>query len=37
MYILRAYQSPYIGTDCGPQWLQIPNLTSRNHYGQVYS
>ena len=30
----RAYQSPYMGTDCGPQCDQMPNLASRYHSGQ---
>ena len=36
MYMLRAYQSPNMGTLCGPQWLQMPNLASRNHSGALY-
>ncbi len=37
MYIRRAYQSPTMGTACGPQWAQMPNLASRNHAGHLYS
>src|SRR5450759_300651 len=33
MYMLRAYQSPYPGADCGPQCAQIPNLASRYQAG----
>ena len=32
----RAYQSPSIGTDCGPQCAQMPNFASRNHSGHRY-
>src|SRR5512140_3740046 len=32
----RAYPSPSIGTACGPQCAQMPNLASRNHSGQEY-
>src|SRR5664279_4528482 len=32
----RAYQSPSIGTACGPQWAQMPNFASRNHSGHSY-
>jgi hypothetical protein len=32
----RAYQSPAIGTDCGPQCAQMPSLASRNHSGHLY-
>src|SRR5256885_955701 len=31
--MFRAYQSPYRGTDCGPQCDQIPNFASRNQSG----
>src|SRR5580698_7174936 len=34
--MLRAYQSPYSAADCGPQWAQMPNLASRNHWGISY-
>src|ERR1035438_5392860 len=34
--MLRAYQSPSIATDCGPQCAQMPNLASRNHSGHSY-
>ena len=34
--MLRAYQSPIIGTACGPQWAQMPNLASRNQSGHWY-
>ena len=37
MYMFRAYQSPYMGTDCGPQWDQMPNFASRNQSGHWYS
>src|SRR5262245_5507156 len=36
MYILRAYQSPSIGAPWGPQCDQMPNLASRNQFGQRY-
>src|SRR5579872_2417930 len=36
MYMLRAYQSPYSGADCGPQCAQMPNFASRNHSGTRY-
>src|SRR5438046_10611141 len=36
MYMLRAYQSPASGADCGPQCAQMPNLASRNHSGTWY-
>src|SRR6185312_16609567 len=32
----RAYQSPCLGTACGPQCAQMPNLASRNHSGVWY-
>ena len=25
-----------MGTDCGPQWAQMPNLASRNQSGHLY-
>src|SRR5271165_3830040 len=34
--MLRAYQSPSSGTDCGPQCAQMPNLASRNQSGHLY-
>ncbi len=34
--MLRAYQSPSIGTACGPQWAQNPSFASRNHSGHLY-
>src|ERR1035438_9693678 len=36
MYMLRAYQSPYSGADCGPQCAQIPNLASRYQAGTCH-
>src|SRR5579872_5769711 len=35
--MLRAYQSPYSGADCGPQCAQMPNLASRYHAGTCQS
>src|SRR5580700_4803789 len=36
MYMLRAYQSPASGADCGPQCAHMPNFASRNHSGTWY-
>ena len=33
---VRAYQSPCIGTDSGPQTAQMPSFASRNQSGQRY-